>query len=97
MNKVNQLMIVQWIVQSVRECALHPVTIVTIAIPAAAVAEEVSWQDIEEEVSTATGKQTKHITMTITTQLVGELEWRHTKKRRKRKGIVARCISALII
>lgn len=57
MNKVNQLRTVQWIIQSVRDHSLHPVTIATIAVPAAAVAEEVSWEDIEEEVSTATGKQ----------------------------------------
>ena len=54
MNKVSQLMTVQWIIQSVRD---HTVTIATIPVPTAAIAEEVSWQDIEEEVSTATGKQ----------------------------------------
>jgi len=49
--------------------------------------DDVSWEDIEEEVSTATGN-IGYITMAITVCFVGQLEWKHKRKNRKRKGII---------
>ena len=63
--------------------ALHTVTATT-----APVVEEVSWQDIEEDISAETGtiKLPNCLTLATTVHLVGELEWKHTKKSRKRKS-----------
>ena len=57
----------------------------TVTATTAAAVEEVSWQDIEEDISAETGtiKLPNCLTLATTVHLVGELEWKHTKKEEK--------------